>query len=46
MLCQYNNIYADSSKYLKVKKVQTKDLKKKALVTVVTVSLEQTEVTL
>ena len=25
MLCQYNNIYADSYKYLKEKKVQTED---------------------
>ena len=39
------NIYADFYKYLKVKKVPTKD-KKKALVIVVTVLLEQTEVTL
>ena len=29
MLCQYNNIYEGSYKYLKEKKVQTKDWKEK-----------------
>ena len=29
LLCQYNNIYAGSYKYLKEKKVQTEDWKKK-----------------
>ena len=41
-LYQYNNIYTGSYKYLKEKKIQTKDLKKKSVVAIVaTVPLEQ-----
>ena len=49
LLCQYNNIYEGSYKYLKGKKVQTKDWSKKrkkkkdAIVTIATVPLEQTK---
>ena len=48
LLCQYNNIYAGSYKYLKgKKKVQTKDWKKekkkRPVATIVTVPLEQTK---
>ena len=53
LLCQYNNIYAGSYKYLKgKKKVQTKDWKKekkkkkRSVATIVTVPLEQTKVAL
>ena len=48
LLCQYNNIYAGSYKYLKEKKVQTEDWRKKkknALATVATVPLGQTKST-
>ena len=47
LLCQYNNIYEGSYKYLKGKTVQTKDWSKKrkkyekdAIVTIATVPLE------
>ena len=53
LLCQYNNIYADSYKYLKGKKKKKeqmedwrKNKKKKTIVTVATVPLEQTKVAL
>ena len=50
MLCQYNNIYAGSYKYLKEKKKSNGRSKgkknKKAVVTVATVPLEQTKVAL
>ena len=45
LLCQYNNIYAGSYKYLKEKKIQTKKEKRKKNV-VATVPLEQTKMTL
>ena len=47
LLCQYNNIYADSYKYLKGKKSTNGRLKKKKknlVATVATVPLEQTKV--
>ena len=44
LLYQYNNIYADSYKYLKEKKVQTEDRKKKNVVA--TIPFEQTKVAL
>ena len=45
LLCQYNNIYAGSYKYLKgKKKVQKEDWRKKKVVaTVTTMPLEQTK---
>ena len=50
LLCQYNNIYEGSYKYLKGKTIQTKDWSKKrkkyekdAIVTIATVPLEQTK---
>ena len=48
LLCQYNNLYAGSYKYLKEKKVQTEDWrrKKKVVATIATVPLEQTKVAL
>ena len=48
LLCQYNNIYAGSYKYLKEKKCTNGRLKKKKNVeaTIPTVPLEQTEVAL
>ena len=49
MLCQYNNIYAGSYKYLKEKKKykwKTNKKKKNAVATVATVPLEQTKVVL
>ena len=48
LLCQYNNIYTGFYKYLKEKKVQTEDWRKKkknVLATVVIVLLEQTKST-
>ena len=43
-LCQYNNIYAGSYKYLKEKKVQTEDWRKKnSVAAIATVPLEQTK---
>ena len=50
MLCQYNNIYAGSYKYLKEKKSTNERLKKKkkkknSIATVSTVPLEQTKST-
>ena len=48
-MCQYNNIYAGSYKYLKEKKVQTEDWRKKKkktfVATVSTVPFEQTKST-
>ena len=44
MLCQYNNIYAGSYKYLKEKKNTNGRLKKKNAIA--TVPLEQTKVAL
>ena len=48
LLCQYNNIYAGSYKYLKEKKSTNERLKKKKRVvaTVAIVPLEQTKVAL
>ena len=47
LLCQYNNIYVGSYKYLKEKKVQTEDWKKKKNVAIVAiVPLKQTRVAL
>ena len=49
LLCQYNNIYAGSYKYLKgKKKVQMEDQRKKknVVATIATVPLEQTKVAL
>ena len=47
LLCQYDNIYAGSYKYLKGKKSTNRKLKKKkAIATVVTVPLEQTKIAL
>ena len=47
MLCQYNNIYAGSYKYLKEKKSTNGRLEKKNVVAIVaTVPLEQTKVAL
>ena len=49
LLCQYNNIYAGSYKYLKGKKSTNGRLKKKEkqiVATIVTVPLEQTKVAL
>ena len=47
LLCQYNNIYVGSYKYLKQKKVQKEDSKKKNVVaTVATMPLKQTKVAL
>ena len=49
MLCQYNNIYAGSYKYI-LKKVQMEDWKKKkkkiSVATVATIPLEQTKNTI
>ena len=52
LLCQYNNIYAGSYKYLKEKKntngrlKKKKKKKKRVVATIATVALEQTKVTL
>ena len=49
LLCQYNNIYAGSYKYLKEKKSTNERLKKKKkndVAIVATVPLEQTKVAL
>ena len=43
LLCQYNNIYAGSYKYLKEKKVQTEDWRKKKKNPIATLPLEQTK---
>ena len=52
LLCQYNNIYAGSYKYLKEKKKykrktkKEKKKKKRVVATIATVALEQTKVAL
>ena len=48
LLCQYNNIYADSYKYLKGKKIykrKTKKKKKNFVATITIVLLKQTKST-
>ena len=45
-MCQYNNIYAGSYKYLKEKKNTNERLKKKTIAIVATMPLEQTKMAL
>ena len=45
-LCQYNNIYVGSYKYLKEKKNTNERFKKKTVATVATIPLEQTKIAL
>ena len=47
LLCQYNNIYAGSYKYLKEKKsTKLKQTQKNTVATIATVPLKQTKVAL